>query len=113
MTILLTKLNLASALTAVALLAATPAASWAAEQPKTDAAMTKVDKMPSVNRAAGAVNSKIDSPKRALDRGESKDVKKSARMMIKDPTKAPKRLMAIVKRGGDPPPPDTLAPADA
>lgn len=113
MTILLTKLNLASALTAVALLAATPAASWAAEQPKTDAAMTKVDKMTFVNTAASAGKFEIDSSKLALDKATSKDVKKFARMMIKDHTRAAKRLMAIVKKEGDTPPPDTLAPADA
>jgi putative membrane protein len=113
MTILHARLNLASALTAMALLAAMPAASWSAEQPKTDAATTKVDKATFVNTAASAGKFEIDSSKLALDKATSKDVKKFARLMIKDHTKAAKQLMAIVKKEGDTPPPDTLAPADA
>jgi putative membrane protein len=109
----LTKLNLASALTAIALLAGAPAVSWSTEQPKTDTAMTKVDKTTFVNTAASAGKFEIDSSKLALDKATSNDVKTFARMMIKDHTKAGKRLMAIVKKEGGMPPSETLAPADA
>jgi putative membrane protein len=113
MTILLKKLNLAAAVTAAALIAAVPAAGWTAQQPSTDATMTKVDKATFVSTAAAAGKFEIDSSKLALDKATSKEVKKFARQMVKDHTKAAKQLMNIIKKEGDTPPADALAPKDA
>lgn len=119
MTIPAFRWKLATALTAVALIAAAPAVGMAAEQPKaatdtaqSDTAAAKVDKTMFVSTVASAGKFEIDSSKLALDKAKSKDVKAFARMMIKDHTKAGKRLAAIVKKEGMAAPADTLSPGD-
>lgn len=118
MTIPARKSNLAAGLAAIALLAMAPSLVVAAEQPKAaDAAqsetnMTKVDKATFVSTVASAGKFEIDSSKLALDKAKSKDVKAFARMMIKDHTKAGKRLSAIVKKEGMAAPSDMLSPQD-
>lgn len=113
------KLTLTSALAATALVFAVPGLAPAAEQPKTaamtqpDATMAKVDKTTFASTAASAGKLEIDSSKLALDKAKSKDVKAFARMMIKDHTKAGKRLAAILKKNGDPAPADMLSTKDA
>jgi len=106
------KLTLAAAVAAATLFAAIPAAGWSAQQPSTDATMTKIDKATFVSTAAAAGKFEIDSSKLALDKAVSPDVKKFARQMIKDHTRAARRLMNIVKKEGDTPPADALAPKD-
>jgi len=113
MTISLRTFNLAAAMTAAALIASVPAASWSAEHASTDATMAKVDKATFVSTAAAAGTFEIDSSKLALDKATSKEVKKFARQMIKDHTKAARQLTNIVKKEGDAPPADALAPKDA
>jgi putative membrane protein len=118
MTIPFKKWNFAAALTAVVLVAAVPGFSPAAEQPKavdaakTDATMAKIDKDSFVSTVASAGKFEIDSSKLALDKAKSKDVKMFARMMIKDHTKAGKRLAAILKKEDAMAPADTLSPQD-
>jgi len=119
MTIPARKWNLATALTAVALIAAAPAVGLAAQQTTTatdtaqsDTTAAKVDKAMFVSTVASAGKFEIDSSKLALDKVKSKEVKAFARMMIKDHTKAAKRLMALVKKEGMEAPADTLSPGD-
>jgi putative membrane protein len=113
MSILLKKFSLAAAITAAALFAGMPVSGWSAEEPAASVTMTKVDKATFVSTAAAAGKFEIDSSKLALDKATSKEVKKFARQMIKDHTKAARQLTNIVKKEGDTPPADTLAPKDA
>ena len=110
--------NIATAMTVAVLLAGAPGFSLAAEQPKaadtakTDMTMTKVDKATFVSTAASAGKFEIDSSKLALDKSKSKDVKAFANMMIKDHTRAGKRLVAILRKQGAMAPAETLSPQD-
>lgn len=113
MTIPSKKWTFATALAAVALIAAAPVASLSAEQTKPAAMKSKVDKATFVSTVASAGKFEIDSSKLALDKATSKDVKKFARQMIRDHTKAGKRLASALKKEGGAAPPDTLSPKDA
>lgn len=104
---------LSAILISVAMTGAAVAATKDVAKPDTAMATTAVDKATFVKTVGNAGTFEIESSKLALQKASSADVKKFAEEMIKDHTKAGKRLTAILKKKGETAPPDTLAPKDA
>jgi putative membrane protein len=107
-----TKATLGAAMAAILLATAMPITGQTAGQ-NTSTPMANLDKSTFVKTVGAAGAFEIESSKLALQKAGSKDVKKFARQMVRDHTKAGKELTRVLKKEGETPPPAMLAPKDA